>query len=154
MDHTPFYRFPYMAALRTYLKVLIKETNLVATKPGQGYLKTFFSDAFITDFVGAIITTLGFGALTGVSYPIKLVTGESYPKERLIEKVLIAAPRGVLFQSLCGAEKVLKAQEIRAGVYYLTIPTFKVEFCFCSFFCFFSSICNFFLCLERASLQH
>jgi hypothetical protein len=42
MDHTPFYRFPFMAALRTYLDVLVKETRAVAERPGQGLLKTLF----------------------------------------------------------------------------------------------------------------
>jgi hypothetical protein len=70
--------------------------------------------------------TLGFGALTGVSYPIKLVTGESYPEDRLIETVLVAAPRGVAWRELCGEQCILKVLEITAGVYHLTVPTFKV----------------------------
>lgn len=126
MDHTPFYRFPFMAALRVYLKVLIQETRLVAERTGAGYLKTILSDAFITDFVGAVITSLGFGALNAVSIPIKMVTGESYPKETLVETLLLTAPRGVPWEALCGGPECIRhATEVTAGVHHLTIPTFK-----------------------------
>lgn len=67
-----------MQYLENYISVLSAETRLCASK--FGWFKTLFSDAFVTDFVGAIIMTLGFGALNLAAKPILAVTGTSYPK--------------------------------------------------------------------------
>lgn len=60
--------------------------------------------------------------------PIKMVTGTSYPNDSLFETLLVAAPRGIEWMTLCESH-VLRCQEITSGVYSLTIGTFKKYVC-------------------------
>lgn len=123
MNHTPFYRFPFMQYFKTYVDVLSKETKLVAHM--QGWFKTLLSDAFITDFVGAVIMYFGFGALNLVSIPIQMVTGQSYPEDSLHERLLFAAPRHLKWKDVCGSTHILEASEVSPGLWSVRIPTFK-----------------------------
>ena len=138
MDHTPFYRFPFMPALEVFIRVLAEETRLCAAK--FGWAKTLLSDAFVTDLVGAVIIMLGFGALNLAAKPILLVTGTEYPQETLIERLLVTAPRRTKWPGaslavpaiVCSpaffpppAASVREAREVARGVWELTVGTFK-----------------------------
>lgn len=49
MEHTPWYRFPFMQFIGTYFKVLMKEVGIVQSK--HGIAKALFSNAFLTDLI-------------------------------------------------------------------------------------------------------
>ncbi len=65
--------------------------------------------------------TLGFGALNLAAKPILAVTGTSYPKETLIERLLVLAPRNTAWPKC-----VQEAREISSNMFVLTIGTFKL----------------------------
>ena len=119
MDHTPFYRFPFMESVETFITVLAAETRICAAR--DGWFRTLLSDAWTTDFVGAIIFSLGFGALSMAAAPIKMALGESYPDDTLIEKLLVTAPRSIQWPK----EHIVASQQLTAGVFLLTVGTFK-----------------------------
>lgn len=64
--------------------------------------------------------TLGFGALNLAAKPILAVTGTSYPKETLIERLLVVAPRTTVWPKC-----VLEVRELTMCTFVLTIGTFK-----------------------------
>jgi len=123
LDHTPFYRFPFMEYCATYRSVLLKETRLVASL--QGWFPTLLSDMFLTDLFGGVVLHLGFAALNLVSLPIKMQLGESYPANSLKERLLIVAPRTMRWPDTCGREHILESSEAFPGIWTVTVPTFK-----------------------------
>jgi len=120
LDHTPFYRFPFMGTLKTFFEVFMGETLFVAEE--KGMFSTLISQAWITDFVGSVITSLLFGILQTVSLPIKSTLGETYPHELLNETLLLVGPTKLDFKEIPG---VLKSEELCPGLYQVTIETFK-----------------------------
>ena len=120
MDHTPFYRFPFVKSIEMLISVLSAETRLCAAK--DGWFRTLLSDAFTTDLVGVVIFTLGFGALSVAAAPIKMALGDSYPEGTQIEKVLVTAPRSIKWPE----KHVQHAQQLTAGIWLLTLGTFKL----------------------------
>ncbi len=64
--------------------------------------------------------TLGFGALNLAAKPILFFQGTDYPKETLIERLLVTAPRRTQWPAC-----VREAREVARGVWELTVGTFK-----------------------------
>jgi hypothetical protein len=61
LEHTPWYRYPFMDTLKLYFSVLAQETLVVYKKLGPE--KALLSMAFVTDVVPGIVMTLLMGQL-------------------------------------------------------------------------------------------
>jgi len=122
MSHTPWYRFAFFDFIKTYFEVLSKETNIVASR--NGWFTAVASTAFLTDLVPGIVMSILFAQMTAIAYPLRKFVGESYDESRLIEELLIAAPRRIDWSTSVDKRIVLRS-ELANGLVVLSVPTFK-----------------------------
>jgi FAD/FMN-containing dehydrogenase/SAM-dependent methyltransferase len=96
LNHTPWYRFPFFEALRTYFDVLRTECDVVARKHGS--VKAYASMAFVTDLVPGVVMTAIFAQMHLLAAPLRATFGdadESYASSakqgRFMEEVVLFA---------------------------------------------------------------
>lgn len=90
LEHTPWYRFPYMGFLGTYFKVFKKQTEIVKEK--YGVESAYASGAFIVDFVPAIVMSMLFAQLKMLAFPLEMTMpedGYDHDPSRFLEEVLL-----------------------------------------------------------------
>ena len=121
MNHTPWYRFPFMDILKTYFGVLAKEASVVADR--HGWSAALGSTAFFTDLIPGIVMGILFGQMSLLAYPLKQGIGEAYDEETLIEQVIATAPRGTDWKDV--DSRITEISEVVGGVWVFTVPTFK-----------------------------
>ena len=93
MNHTPWYRFPFMDLLKTYFSVLGKIVKIVADR--HGWASALGSSGLVTDLVPGITMAAGFFQMYLLAYPLRRFLGQDYDKTKLTEQLVVAAPRGV-----------------------------------------------------------
>jgi len=123
MEHTPWYRFPFMKFMGVYIKALYKECMIVLEK--HGAQKAFFSMAFATDAVPAIAMSLLFGQMELMALPLKTNFGEDYTNAAdRTEQIVIKTDGPVNWANV---DRRIQSNEILPGqgLYTLDVPTFK-----------------------------
>ena len=125
MDHTPWYRFPFMKFIGLYFDVLFKEMKIVQSE--YGFAKALLSNAFLTDIIPGIVMFFLFGQLQLLALPVKSVAGSEYANpELMIEQVVILLPRETQIDWKRIDDRI-QAQCVspKNGLYVLAVPTFK-----------------------------
>eukprot|EP00927_Polykrikos_kofoidii_P039712 TRINITY_DN34044_c0_g1_i1.p1 TRINITY_DN34044_c0_g1~~TRINITY_DN34044_c0_g1_i1.p1 ORF type:complete len:1636 (-),score=267.52 TRINITY_DN34044_c0_g1_i1:22-4929(-) len=142
MEHTPWFRYPFLQLMGTYFSVLLQEVKVVMRKHGIG--QALASEGFMTSLVPGIVMGFGFASLQALSQPIKFAFGESYEgKSSLTEELVVlledAAQLNVgdavgsahvwksLIDTRIAAEPGLlnSTASKDAALWILTVPTFK-----------------------------
>ncbi len=129
MNHTPWYRFPFMPFIKLYFEVLLKEVGIVRSE--HGLVKALFSNAFLTDLIPGVVMFGLFLQLQLLALPVKSVGGEEYTPELMVEQVVLLTPPVAASSSQPIAwrkiDKRISAQQVAEGegLYILTVPTFK-----------------------------
>lgn len=122
LEHTPWYRFPFMETLGLYFQILGKETSIVHRKMGVD--KALLSSAFLTDLIPGVVMTLLLGQLSALAQPVLLAGGTEYDQSKLVEELVLVGPASVkqLGKVHPGVSNV---RELGPSLYSLTAPTFK-----------------------------
>lgn len=129
MNHTPWYRFPFMPFIKLYFEVLLKEVGIVRSE--HGLVKALFSNAFLTDLIPGVVMFGLFLQLQLLALPVKSIGGEEYTPELMVEQVVLLTPPAAASSSQPIAwrkiDKRISAQQVAEGegLYILTVPTFK-----------------------------
>jgi SAM-dependent methyltransferase len=74
LDHTPWYRFPFMKIMKIYFKVLLAECSFVSKK--HGFATAYASMAFVTDLIPGIVMSFIFSQLQALALPLIAMTPE------------------------------------------------------------------------------
>ncbi|CAK0856659.1 unnamed protein product [Prorocentrum cordatum] len=95
LDHTPWFRFPFKDFLRIYFRVLLQEASVVEAK--LGFMKAYFSSAFITDLIPGVVMAVLFGQLQWLAAPLVATQSgyEDQDKERLLEELVLHHPPAI-----------------------------------------------------------
>jgi hypothetical protein len=125
MNHTPWYRFPFMSFIKLYFEVLLKEVGIVRSE--HGLLKAILSNAFFTDLVPGVVMFGLFLQLQLLALPVKSIGGEEYTPELMVEQVVLFTPpsrKPIKWERI---DERISAQQVAEGegLYILTVPTFK-----------------------------
>eukprot|EP01118_Nematostelium_gracile_P001888 TRINITY_DN11954_c0_g1_i1.p1 TRINITY_DN11954_c0_g1~~TRINITY_DN11954_c0_g1_i1.p1 ORF type:complete len:322 (-),score=77.33 TRINITY_DN11954_c0_g1_i1:31-957(-) len=125
LDHTPWYRFPFMKFISLYFQILVKEINIVRSE--HGIWKALFSNAFLTDIIPGIVMFILFGQMQLLALPIKSINGGEYKSpETMVEQIVILLPSAdeMNWKALDG--RILSSHQVspKHGVHVLTVPTF------------------------------
>ncbi len=76
LDHTPWFRFPFIEIMKTYFRTLAKESSIVLNK--YGFARAFASTAFVTDIVPGVVMSFLVGQMQLLAYPLLWALGDSY----------------------------------------------------------------------------
>ena len=122
MSHTPWYRFPFMEILKVYNDVLMKEYSIVAEKFGKQ--NALFNSAFVTDAVPMVVMGFLFAQMTLLAYPVKLIGGEDYNEDALVEQLVLVVPFNMKWEPY---EKYIvgSPRSLTTGVWVVCVRTFK-----------------------------
>lgn len=126
MEHTPWYRFPFMSFISLYFQIFLKEVGIVRSE--HGLAKALLSNAFLTDLVPGVVMFLLCGQLQLLALPVRSVCGDDYTPELMVEQLVVLVPTksgGKLnWEEL---DERISAQQVvdDEGLYVLTVPTFK-----------------------------
>ncbi|KAL6051450.1 Accessory Sec system protein Asp3 [Balamuthia mandrillaris] len=138
MEHTPWYRFPFLRFLQLYFSVLWKEVGIVANK--FGWRTAVLNQAFAVDVVPAIAMSIIFAKLQLLAWPLKRMLGaegESYDTDTLVEEVVVLIPtnegdedeeidwKNEVDERIVEVKKVSTTMEMDDQLFVVTIPTFK-----------------------------
>jgi len=133
LEHTPWYRFPFLPFLEVYWKAIKTETQIVMDK--YGAKETLMSNAFIQIALFPFIMTVIFGgqmmlaALPLANEGAKSTLGISgfggYEAENMLEEVVLYLPTPAQEPPWHKVDPRLKGRRIAKGLYLLEMPTFK-----------------------------
>jgi hypothetical protein len=142
MEHTPWYRFPFMDFLQLYFQVLSKEASIVLDKHGPGKA---FGMAFATDMIPGVVMALLFAQLKLLALPLALRGGTgTYDEGSLVEQLVLTTEAATMEPSAAAhgeTEASIETTEDRRwmsahpgishvvrvlpGLYTCRVPTFK-----------------------------
>jgi len=127
LDETPWYRFPFMASMRTYFEVLIEEAKIVHKK--MGVEKAVASTAFATDLVPGFVMSGIFAQLALLAAPLRMVLSESYDESKLVEELVIAVsgdgPGVSVGQWQAVDPRIKDVRQVAPSIFAMLVPTFK-----------------------------
>merc|ERR1712071_601344 len=69
LEHTPWYRFPFMEFMKTYFEVFQRQCKIVQEK--YGIIQAYGSMPFLVDLVPGIVMTILFGQLKLLAIPLQ-----------------------------------------------------------------------------------
>ena len=72
LEHTPWYRFPFIQFIRIYFDVFKKQAKIIQGK--YGVLTAYGSMAFLTDFIPGVVMSVLFGQLRLLAIPLLAAT--------------------------------------------------------------------------------
>lgn len=125
LEHTPWYRLPLLGFMRRYFSVFGKVLKIVREKHGLG--PAYFSTAMLTDLVPGMVMTGVFGQLSLLALPVRLMYGESYETDTMVEELVVldrgAVPRLASCEVLNSV--AVSVQLIAPRLIRLKVPTFK-----------------------------
>jgi len=126
MNHTPWYRFPFMDFIGLYFRVFLKEVNVVRKE--HGLAKALLSNAFLTDLVPGIVMFFLFSQMQLLALPVKAYGGTEYAAaELMVEQVVLLVPDGKSIDWKKLDDRIVAVEQAvdGEGLYLLTVPTFK-----------------------------
>ena len=132
LDHTPWFRFPFIEFVQTYFKVFQEQCSIVQEK--YGLIQAYGSMPFLVDLVPGIVMTILFGQLQLFAIPLQIALPDGYDsdKSRFQEDVVLHLPLhldGVenwdnyLKSSL--DERIMKATPLPNNFMVCSMPPFK-----------------------------
>eukprot|EP01129_Flabellula_baltica_P011862 TRINITY_DN5265_c0_g1_i1.p1 TRINITY_DN5265_c0_g1~~TRINITY_DN5265_c0_g1_i1.p1 ORF type:complete len:846 (-),score=152.13 TRINITY_DN5265_c0_g1_i1:17-2554(-) len=123
MEHTPWYRFPFVEYISTYFDIFYKEIMIVKDK--QGWSQALFSEAFFVDLIPGIVMSFIMMQMQALALPLKMVGGDEYETSKLVEYVTLYVPYNMDHPFKEFDENIIEEDYIGEGLYSLTVPTFK-----------------------------
>ena len=92
LEHTPWYRFPFMEFMKTYFDVFQRECRIVQDK--YGMIQAYGSIPFLIDLVPGIVMTILFGQLKLFAIPCQMAFPNGYDddKTNFLEEVVLHLP--------------------------------------------------------------
>ena len=91
LNHTPWFRFPFMEFMGMYFEVLNKESAIV--EKDYGFWKAYGSMAYVTDVIPGIVMTALFAQLSLLAKPIKMLQPDDgyagFDQETFCEQVVL-----------------------------------------------------------------
>ena len=93
LQHTPWFRFPFVPMLRLYFDVLSQQAEIVRQK--YGFRKAYASMAFLTDVIPGFVMALIFGQMALLAQPLLMQQPDGYDghdQERLLEEIVLRMP--------------------------------------------------------------
>jgi len=123
LNHTPWYRFPYVDMLSLYWRVLSKEVGIVGEK--HGLKKALLSNAVATDIVPGVFMGILFGQLQLLALPLKALLGESYadPAQMVEQLVVLTGEQEPDWLAL--DDRITEPVRLVPKLYTIEVPTFK-----------------------------
>jgi len=122
MDHTPWYRFPFISVLKSYFEVLFKEFGKVSQK--TGVMQALADQGFITDLVPGVVMSLILGQMWLLAFPLRKLVGEQYDAAGLHEKLLVLSPYKSNWSQI--DPRIQNVKSLGHGLFTFQIPTFKL----------------------------
>ncbi|KAF2073892.1 hypothetical protein CYY_004780 [Polysphondylium violaceum] len=122
MNHTPWYRFPFISVLKSYFEVLFKEFGKVSQK--TGIMQALGDQGFITDLVPGVVMSLIMGQMWLMAFPLRKFVGEQYDAAGLHEKLLVLSPYQSNWSQI--DPRIQNVKSLGHGLFTLQIPTFKL----------------------------
>eukprot|EP00591_Stephanopyxis_turris_P015246 CAMPEP_0195541584 /NCGR_PEP_ID=MMETSP0794_2-20130614/51160_1 /TAXON_ID=515487 /ORGANISM="Stephanopyxis turris, Strain CCMP 815" /LENGTH=1794 /DNA_ID=CAMNT_0040675687 /DNA_START=95 /DNA_END=5479 /DNA_ORIENTATION=+ len=132
LEHTPWFRFPFLEFMTTYFTVFQQQCAIVQEK--YGLVATYGSGSFLTDVVPGIVMTVLFSQLKLLAIPLQIALPNGYDKDRsrFLEDIVIRMPLnhdGIhdwdnhLKKTL--DERILNARALPYDFMICSIPPFK-----------------------------
>ena len=93
LEHTPWYRFPFLEFMVTYFSVFREQCAIVQEK--YGFVAAYGSQSFLVDVVPGIVMTALFSQLRLLAIPLQIAFPNGYDKDRskFQEDIVIYIPR-------------------------------------------------------------
>ncbi|KYQ88882.1 hypothetical protein DLAC_10691 [Tieghemostelium lacteum] len=121
MDHTPWYRFPFINVLKSYFEVLFKEFGKVSQK--TGIMQALSDQGFITDLVPGFVMSLILGQMFLLALPLRKLLGDDYDQTGLYEQLLVLSPYQSKWSKI--DSRITNVKSLGHGLFTFHIPTFK-----------------------------
>lgn len=125
LEHTPWYRFPFIKTLQVYFSTLAQEARVVHAK--HGIEKAFLSMAFATDLIPGFVMSLLMGQLALLALPLRMVGGDTYDETKLVEEFVVVVPSN--FSDSTDWKQlhplIKSANKIGPKLFSVKVPTFK-----------------------------
>ncbi|GAM26439.1 hypothetical protein SAMD00019534_096140 [Acytostelium subglobosum LB1] len=121
MEHTPWYRFPFISMLKVYFDVLFKEFGLVSQE--HGVMAALSDQGFLIDLVPGIVMSVILGQMALLALPLRKMLGDTYDDSQMYESIVVLAPSSVQWQTI--DERIIPIKSLDHGVHVLRVPTFK-----------------------------
>mmetsp|Transcript_6374 Transcript_6374/g.9373 ORF Transcript_6374/g.9373 Transcript_6374/m.9373 type:complete len:1657 (-) Transcript_6374:302-5272(-) len=132
LEHSPWYRFPFIEFMQTYFKVFRQQCNIIEEK--YGIIQAYASMPFLVDLVPGIVMTLLFLQLKLFAIPLQTAFPDGYDndKSRFLEEVVLHLPLnlddasdldGYLKSDL--DDRIIKATPLPNNFMICSTPPFK-----------------------------
>jgi FAD/FMN-containing dehydrogenase/SAM-dependent methyltransferase len=121
MNHTPWYRFPFVEVFKIYFQVLFKCVGVVAEK--KGYMSALSDKGFIIDAIPGVVMGFLFAQMQLLALPLKSSLGGAYNPSELVEQLLVMVPSKPSWAHI--DKRIVPLTEFDQGLSVLQIPTFK-----------------------------
>jgi FAD/FMN-containing dehydrogenase/SAM-dependent methyltransferase len=121
MNHTPWYRFPFIEIFKIYFQVLFKVVGVVAEK--KGYMAALADKGFLIDAVPGVVMGLLFSQMQLLALPLKSSLGGAYDTSKLVEQLLVMVPSKPSWTHV--DRRIVPLTEFDQGLAVLQVPTFK-----------------------------
>eukprot|EP01130_Rhizamoeba_saxonica_P011264 TRINITY_DN4671_c0_g1_i1.p1 TRINITY_DN4671_c0_g1~~TRINITY_DN4671_c0_g1_i1.p1 ORF type:complete len:1492 (-),score=328.12 TRINITY_DN4671_c0_g1_i1:22-4221(-) len=124
MDHTPWYRFPFMEYIQKYFSVLYQEVLIVKDKYGWG--DALLSTSFFVDLIPGVVMAYLMLQMLALAYPLRLIGGDEYDTGSLVEKITLYFPKSTSSRNLKTVHrKIVQVRSVSQDIFQLEVPTFK-----------------------------
>lgn len=136
LEHTPWYRFPFIEFVRDYFKILGK--NIGAVSDRHGLKAALTSSGLVTDLVPGIFMAFFFGQMALLALPLRMVLGGSYAtgdsgsrrfgcRKGLVEQLVLLVPgaNGKKIDWASIDSQITRPTQVIDGLYTIEVPTFK-----------------------------
>ncbi len=131
LEHTPWYRFPFVDFMKTYFDVFQKQCNIVQEK--YGMIQAYGSWPFLIDLVPGIVMSVLFSQLKLFAIPIQIAIPDGYEKDaNFHEDVVLHLPLNLNrvvdwdeYLKTTLDNRILKAKPLPNNFMVCSLPTFK-----------------------------
>ena len=94
LHHTPWYRYPFTAAVQKYVSVVSQLTKRVRAEKGASI--AFASKSSLAISIPAVVMGALYGQLQLLALPLRAIAGDSYDAHKLLQRVVIYVPEDAL----------------------------------------------------------
>ena len=132
LEHSPWFRFPFMEFMMTYFTVFQQQCNIVQEK--YGFIAAYGSMSFLTDLVPGIVMTILFGQLKLFAIPLEIALPDGYDNDKtsFLEDIVLHLPincEGIddwdSYLKSTLDERILKAKPLPNNFMICSVPPFK-----------------------------